>query len=233
MLTLAIDTAVNFCSTCLWDDATDRILSREERDIGRGHAEQLMQTVEVVMHNAGVDYADLGRIAVAVGPGSFTGIRVGVAAARGFGLALGIPVVGVTTLAVLAADAAGEASGPFAVVVKGGRGQLFMQHFDVAGDPLDDIVALDEVAAPGAIRSDARLLVGDAAAAVAEALGATGRRLIPAHVDRATGAIETVARLSATAPHPPVPLYLRDADARPQQGFVLPRAATAGREKAR
>ena len=69
MLTLAIDTAANFCSACLWDEASDRVLAAEERDIGRGHAEQLMDVIAAVIGKAGRDYADLSRIAVAIGPG--------------------------------------------------------------------------------------------------------------------------------------------------------------------
>ncbi|MCI5077896.1 tRNA (adenosine(37)-N6)-threonylcarbamoyltransferase complex dimerization subunit type 1 TsaB [Oricola sp.] len=221
MLTLAIDTAANFCSACLWDDATDRVLASEERDIGRGHAEQLIETVEAVMRHAGAEYADLGRIAIAVGPGSFTGIRVGVAAARGFGLALGVPVIGVTTLAALAADALSEAPGPVTVAVSGGRGQVFMQSFDADNRPTSDPAAVEEEAAAGAIPADTALLAGNAAADLA------GARGIAAVQDRATGSIATVARLSVTAPQDPKPLYLRGADAKPQQGFAVARTGTS------
>jgi len=232
MLTLAIDTAANFCSACLWDEASDRVIAQEERDIGRGHAEQLMQVVETVMRSGGRDYADLGRIAVAIGPGSFTGIRVGVASARGFGLALGVPVLGVTTIEALAADAVSQATGPFTVAVRGGRGQFFMQDFEPSGRPLADARAVDEAAAHAAIPEDARLLVGNAAADIAERLAASGHKT-PALIDRATGTIATVARLSAVSSHAPVPLYLRGADAKPQQGFALARADAKGGEPAR
>ena len=232
MLTLAIDTAANFCSACLWDEALDRVVAQEERNIGRGHAEQLMQVVETVMRSAGRDYAGLGRIAVAIGPGSFTGIRVGVASARGFGLALGIPVVGVTTLEALAADSASEAMGPFTVAVRGGRGQFFMQDFDASGRPVADARAVDDTAASAAIPESTRLLVGNAAGEIAAKLAASGRNLL-ALADRATGAIATVARLSAASSHVPVPLYLRGADAKPQEGFALARADATGREAGR
>ena len=232
MLTLAIDTAANFCSACVWDEASDHVVAQEERDIGRGHAEQLMQLVETVMRSGGRDYAELGRIAVAVGPGSFTGIRVGVAAARGFGLALGIPVVGVTTLEALAADAEGLASGPFVVAVRGGRGQYFMQEFDASGHALGGPAATDETAVVEAIPAEASMLVGNAAADIAVRLAAEGREM-PAVIDRATGNIATLARLSARSSHAPVPLYLRGADAKPQEGFALARADARGQETAR
>lgn len=232
MLTLAIDTAANFCSACLWDEASDRVIAEEERDIGRGHAEQLMQVVETVMRSSGREYRELGRIAVAIGPGSFTGIRVGVAAARGFGLALGIPVAGVTTLEALAADAVDRSAGPFTVAVRGGRGQYFMQDFDASGQLIGGPAAVDEAAAVAAVSAETTLLVGNAASDIAGELAANDRHL-PALIDRATGGIATVARLSAGSSHAPVPLYLRGADAKPQEGFALARAEVDRGEAAR
>ncbi|MFZ2101667.1 MAG: tRNA (adenosine(37)-N6)-threonylcarbamoyltransferase complex dimerization subunit type 1 TsaB [Oricola sp.] len=222
MLTLAIDTAANFCSCCLWDGSADRVLAAEERDIGRGHAEQLMDVVDAVMKQAGREFADIERIAVAVGPGSFTGIRVGVAAARGFGLALGVHVTGVTTLEALAADARMEASGPVTVTINGGRGQVFVQSFDTAGNPAGEPEAVEAQEAASAVSASAGFLAGNAARDVAASLG----RPVATGIDRATGAIATIARLSTISARGPVPLYLRGADAKPQEGFALPRAAT-------
>jgi len=227
MLTLAIDTAANFCSACLWDEAADRVLATEERDIGRGHAEQLMDVIAAVIGKVGRDYADLSRIAVAIGPGSFTGIRVGVAAARGLGLALGIPVAGVTTLEAIAADARAETGGDVTVAVNGGRGQIFVQSFDAAGIQFDEPAAVEAADAASVVPASVDFLAGNAADAVAAAFA----RPVETGIDRATGSVATVARLSAVSPHAPVPLYLRGADAKPQQGFALPRAGA--RETAR
>jgi len=220
MLTLAIDTAANFCSACVWDGR--RVLGAEERDIGRGHAEQLVGTVEKALAEAGREFPDIGRIAVAVGPGSFTGIRVGVAAARGFGLALGVPVAGVTTLEALAADACMQADGAFAVAIHGGRGQIFLQSFSAGGEPLSEPGAVAAEDAAAAISPSTQFLAGNAAAEIAAVLG----RPVKAGIDRATGAIETIARLGESSLRPPVPLYLRGADAKPQTGFALPRAGS-------
>ncbi|GAB4360424.1 MAG: tRNA (adenosine(37)-N6)-threonylcarbamoyltransferase complex dimerization subunit type 1 TsaB [Oricola sp.] len=220
MLTLAIDTAANFCSACVWDG--QRVLGAEERDIGRGHAEQLVATVERALAAAGRGFPDICRVAVTVGPGSFTGIRVGVAAARGFGLALGVPVVGVTTLEALAADAGELAEGPLAVAIHGGRGQVFIQSFAADGAPLGAPAAVAAGDAASAVAPSVRFLAGNAAADVAAALG----RPVGTGLDRATGAVATIARLGERAGRPPVPLYLRGADARPQAGFALPRAGT-------
>jgi tRNA threonylcarbamoyladenosine biosynthesis protein TsaB len=224
MLTLAIDTAANFCSACVWDEAADRVLAAEERDIGRGHAEQLMDVVAAVMDASGHGYPDLGRVAVAVGPGSFTGIRVGVAAARGFGLALKIPVVGVTTLEALARDARDAGSGPEAVTVAvtGGRGQIFMQSFDTDGTPVAEPRAVADEDAAGEVPPSTMLFAGNAATAIAQNVNEAGR-VVRTVLDRATGSIGTIAKLAAHSERTPVPLYLRGADAKPQSGFALQR----------
>ncbi len=100
---LAIDTAFERCSAGLYDTTTDRMLASAELVIGKGHAEQLMGIVGDVLAEAGMRYGDLAKLAVTVGPGSFTGLRVGVSAVRGLALALGIPAVGVSTLEAMAA----------------------------------------------------------------------------------------------------------------------------------
>ena len=103
MILLAIDCAASLCASCVWDSDAGRELGREVRDLGKGHAEHLMEVIGLALERAGKAYADLGRIAVSIGPGSFTGVRVGVATARGLALALKVPAVGVTTLEALAA----------------------------------------------------------------------------------------------------------------------------------
>ncbi|QKV19549.1 tRNA (adenosine(37)-N6)-threonylcarbamoyltransferase complex dimerization subunit type 1 TsaB [Oricola thermophila] len=220
MLTLAIDTAARFCSACAWDGK--RVLGVEERDIGRGHAEQLMEVVAGALAGAGRAFSDIGRIAVAVGPGSFTGIRVGVAAARGFGLALGAPVVGITTLEALAEDARGVAAGALAVAVHGGRGQVFLQSFAADGAPVGEPVAVPLEEAASLVAPSIGCIAGNAATDIAAALG----RPVQAVLDRPTGSITTIARLAERSGRRPVPLYLRGADARPQSGFALPRTGS-------
>src|SRR4051812_18694458 len=104
MLVLAIDTAGPDCAVALARFDADRIeiLARGAESIGRGHAERLLPIIESVLSQAGCSFHDLDRVAVTVGPGSFTGVRVGIAAARGLALALNIPAVGVGTLDALA-----------------------------------------------------------------------------------------------------------------------------------
>ena len=94
MRVLAIDTALAACAAAVLD--TDHgILASETLPMLRGHAEALIPLIARVMKRSDMIFRDLGRIAVTTGPGSFTGVRVGLAAARGFGVATGVPVVGV------------------------------------------------------------------------------------------------------------------------------------------
>ena len=222
MILLAIDTASALCAACVYDGAAKKELGRAALDLGKGHAEHLIGVVHQAMARAGVGFDRLERIAVAVGPGSFTGVRVGVSAARGFAMALKIPAVGVTTLEAIAAEAR-ESFGPRKVMaaLDGGRGEVHLAVYDGVGALRFGPVATTLQGAAAIAREHMPLLVGSAAATVAgEAhagleLGAKG----------STADIGVYARLGAAkeAGEKPKPLYLRDADAKPQAGFVLPR----------
>ena len=102
MQILAIDTALEACSVAVFDTEGGSRAKSRSLPMARGHAEALMPLIATVMSDARTEFDELDRIAVTVGPGSFTGLRVGVAAARGIGLAAGKPVVGLTTLAAMA-----------------------------------------------------------------------------------------------------------------------------------
>ncbi len=129
---LVIDTAGPICAVNLIDGST--IISEASEDIGRGHAERLMPMIETVM--ADTTWGDITAIAVTRGPGFFTGLRVGLSAARGFGLALGVPVRGVSALDALAhAQAAGE---PFTLTLKAGRSEVWCGAFDHDSMPTGD-----------------------------------------------------------------------------------------------
>src|SRR5579871_6712308 len=103
MLILAIDTALEACAAAVLDTTTSKVLASESLVMKRGHAEALMPLIGRVMRDSGLQFAALDRIAVTSGPGSFTGLRVGLSAARGIALAADKPVVGVTTLTAYAA----------------------------------------------------------------------------------------------------------------------------------
>jgi tRNA threonylcarbamoyl adenosine modification protein YeaZ len=222
MILLAIDTASTLCAACVYDSASQKELGRAVLDLGKGHAEHLMGVVHDAMTQAGVDFAQLERIAVAVGPGSFTGVRVGVSAARGFAMALKIPAVGVTTLEAIAASAR-EKFGAKTVMaaLDGGRGEIHAAVYDADGQEIVGPAAIDLAEAARLAKAHSAFLAGSVAATIA-AEAAAGLQVGPIG---ATADIGFYAKLGAVkaAGEKPKPLYLREADAKPQAGFVLPR----------
>src|ERR1700716_1556841 len=110
MLILAIDTALDACAACVLDTGAGEPIAQESQAMKRGHAEALMPLIARVIKISGIAFASLDRIAVTTGPGSFTGLRVGLSAARGIGLAADKPVVGLTTLTAYAAPFVGTNS---------------------------------------------------------------------------------------------------------------------------
>jgi len=121
MLTLAIDTALQSCSAAILDD--NQLLAHQMLSMEKGHAEHLAPLVAEVVYDAGIALCDLDRVGVTIGPGGFTGIRVGLSFARGLAIGSTIEVVGVNTLAALATSQRGEKD--IAVFVGGPRGQVY------------------------------------------------------------------------------------------------------------
>ena len=144
MRTLAIETASEACSIALFEG--EALLAHEHRVIGRGHAEALVPMIAALS-----DKGRSGRILVSLGPGSFTGVRIGLATARALGFAWGAEVLGYPTLALIAAQAQVQHPGkPLTVCVNGGHGEWFVQDF--AADGLPETKALSQT--PEAARGD-------------------------------------------------------------------------------
>jgi len=222
---LAIDTSASLCAACVYDAAADVVRGRSVLDVGKGHAEHLMGTIAKALEEAAVGYPDLARIAVSVGPGSFTGVRVGVSAARGLALALKIPAAGVSTLEALAVEAGADFPGrTVAAVIDGRRGDLYLAGYDRDGKLLGKPAAVSiETACEFAATHDA-VLAGNGADMLTAFFP---ERRFDIASRAATGEIATYARLAALRNPPfekPKPLYLRGADAKPQAGFALRRA---------
>lgn len=224
MIVLAIDCSASLCAACVYDAAAGRELGRQVLDLGKGHAEHLMSVIANALEKSGKVYADLDRIAVSVGPGSFTGVRVGVSAARGLALALKIPAVGVTTLEALATETAIKfPSCTVLAALDAGRGEIHAALYDDKmqlrfGPAVTTLEEITEMAV-----SSQAVLSGTAVGLVA---GTAGKSFNLGPVG-ATADIATYARLGAAREpaEKPAPVYLREADAKPQAGFVLPRAS--------
>jgi tRNA threonylcarbamoyl adenosine modification protein YeaZ len=224
MRVLALDTALDACAAAVLDTQQRDLLASETRAMTRGHAEALMPLVARVMDEARVEFAELDRIAVTIGPGSFTGVRVGIAAARGIALAAGKPAIGLTTLAAFTAPhVAAGFPGTVVPVIDARHGQVYMQVFGPGGRAL----APPRLAAIGdaveAARTGAALIVGSAAGLVAAQWPAGEPP--PTVVHSSAPDIAWVARLGAAAQAArvmPKPLYLRPPDARPQDAARLP-----------
>jgi len=229
MKLLAIDCAASLCAACVYDAAAGNELGRQVLDLGKGHAEHLIAVIEAALSAGGIGYRELDAIAVSIGPGSFTGLRVGVSTARGLALALKIPAIGVTTLEALAAEAATIFRGRAVLAaLDAGREEIHAALYDKA---------LVETYGPAVTNLAAATAMAERTNAV---LAGTAARQIATEAGRAfdigplgsTADIATYARLAA-AKGPgerPKPLYLRGADAKPQAGFILPRQDPNGKQ---
>lgn len=229
---LALDTSTAACSVALWRGGV--VVAGRLEMMARGHAENLMPMVDAVIREAGERPDALDLVAVTVGPGAFTGLRLGLAAARGLAVATGAACLGLTTTETLAAALPDPAIGEIILAgLDSKRGDVYLQAFDARRRPLaaPEAVSIDAVASYASLGggdSGACVLAGDAQAACAAALAAAGRRTRRTETTVPDAAV--LAALAAArwrpgedAP-PPVPLYLRPPDAaKPKHGGRLRR----------
>ncbi len=203
---LAIDTCEGSCSAALV--VGERVLAKRSEAIGRGHAERLLPMIDEMLEEAGGDYDGVRRIAVTIGPGTFTGLRIGLSVARGLGLALSKPVVGLTSLQVLAAQAGASEGARVHAALMGRGGQAFYQAFTAKDGALPESTgeprSMDAADIQARIDAEPGVVIGSGAALLGD--------------DAAVAAIDPVvlARLAAgldPAAYPPEPAYFRAADA--------------------
>ena len=195
---LALDTSTAACTAALFDGGGACIAKRDEI-IGRGHAERLAPMLEELLGGRRAD-----SILVGVGPGSFTGLRVGIAAAHGLAIGWGSQLHGLSSLALLAASAGLD--GEIAAAMAGGHGELFVQQFDPALNPMGDVLNLPAPAAAEAI--SARIVAGSGARALVEARG------FGVAVDAWPSASLALSLPEAFRSLAPAPVYARAPDAR-------------------
>lgn len=226
---LALDAAGAACSAAVW--CRGGVAARRFEAMSRGQSERLVPMADEVMQQAALDYADLDAVAVTLGPGGFTGVRIGLATARAFALALSRPVIGVTNFEAVAGSVSPSACAgrTLAVVLDAKRADLYAQAFtfrDALSGPEGDAGEHEAVTAPAALLPEELdrylpngplLIAGDAAGPAAAALTAAGRSVERAQGEGLADAAD-VAALAARRPLPvgsmasPAPLYLRAPD---------------------
>ena len=197
---LAFDTSSAACTAALFDRAGTCVARRDEM-IGRGHSERLVPMLDELLEGRKAD-----SILVGVGPGSFTGIRVAVAAAHGLAIGWGAEMAGMSSLALIAAST--ESPGEIAVAVSGGHGELFIQEFEGA-QATGDLLNLPPEQAAAAIT--AKIVVGSGANALVEARGRGEAR------DGWPSAAHSLELPESLRSLPPRPIYARAPDAQPRQ----------------
>ena len=217
-LVLAIETAGSACSAAVARDGA--IAAHDRRTMRHGHAEALMPMIAAIADAAGVAPLDLDRVAVAVGPGGFTGIRAGIAAAQGIALAVDAALIGVTCFAAVAAplQLRGPGTAPLLVALDSRRAELYVQLFGAPGAPLSQPTALPPADLPDLIAASAtggRLIVaGDAAEIAAAALcNAVDAVVLPETAADARGVVAALRpEWRGGGVGPAAPLYLRPPD---------------------
>jgi len=196
-VTLAIDTAgPRLQLALLGPGGTDISVDA----LAQGHAELIFPRIATLLERQGLAYSELTRIGVTAGPGSFTGLRIGLSAARGLGLALGIPVLGIPTLFAISLAAPPEKA--LAVLLDARRDEAYVQHFAGPADPDGPARLLPTAEARGLLRAGETLIEDPFCDIARLAIFAAG---------------------AAPEAFPPEPNYLRGADARPQEGAIIAR----------
>jgi tRNA threonylcarbamoyl adenosine modification protein YeaZ len=235
VLLLALDSAEAACSVALWDSARPEpaaLLGHRRLAGARSQADRLIELIDDLMSAAGLDYHALDVIAVDHGPGSFTGVRTAVAAARGLALAAALPVFAVTSLETLAAAVPDAAAGALVAALDARRGEVYVQIFDRPGQPRTAPAVVAPQRFARSLDAEPLRLVGSGAMPIRAALPADR----PVIIEEATLDARWVARRAAqrlaggAIPRPGStlrPLYLRPPDARPQAPRVAPAAVQA------
>jgi len=227
---LALDTSMGACGAAVLiaDGATQRIVLCEE-SMARGHAEALMPMVAEVMMGAGLDFGALDLIAATLGPGSFTGVRIAIAAARGFALVTGTKLWGTDSLSVMAKAAleSGTNTGgkPFAVAVDARGERLYFGLYDGTGRRLEGPLLVSAHEAAKLLPDDLAVVVGSGAVHLVEPALKRGHHLdakLPDLQPSAAALAELALEANETLPTLR-PLYLLPPDAKPQAAAMVAR----------
>lgn len=229
MIVLSVDTAHAACSACVFDTVANRSLSLASEPMQRGHAERLADMAQEAVVSAGISLADIERLAACSGPGTFTGVRIGLAFVRGLALVLKVPVVGITTFAALAQSCRFEATGRDIWVIQDARrGEVYLQGFDGDGNAMHTASVLGTSDADELLSDKSGLAVGSGTSLVdlPDELAVCDVSSVPdvAVIARLAG---QTADTSAAA----VPFYLRAPDAKAQLPLVKHRESALSIEQ--
>lgn len=203
-LILAFDTSAAYCGAALLSGA--KVIAARHDEMAKGQAEHLVPMLEETLKSAGADWKSLNALAVGIGPGNFTGIRISVSTARGLALSLGLPAHGVSLLEALAEGT----QGPVLSCLDARRDSVFVQGFGGAATSAPQHLEIGEL--PASLAVQGLTCIGSGAEMVADVLGA---QVAPAaHAPAAAIGLIAARRDAANVPRP-APLYLRPADAKP------------------
>ncbi|MGI9373185.1 MAG: tRNA (adenosine(37)-N6)-threonylcarbamoyltransferase complex dimerization subunit type 1 TsaB [Hyphomicrobiales bacterium] len=212
MAILAFDTTLDVCSVALLSGSGDRIFAERHVPMSRGHAESLHVLIGEAMEDAALGFGDLTQIAVTTGPGTFTGSRIGVAAARGFALTLDVPVIGISTLQAMACNVE-SANTSIMAALDAKRGQLYAALYDTNISEILPAQAVNLENVGEIAPLDPFTVIGSGAALVSNIVP-HAKQFLGDALPRAS----VWGRLAAEMPAPkslPLPLYLRPPDAKP------------------
>ncbi|CAO3372044.1 tRNA (adenosine(37)-N6)-threonylcarbamoyltransferase complex dimerization subunit type 1 TsaB [Azospirillum argentinense] len=220
MRVLGLDTATSGCSAALWDDGA--VTARRREPMARGQAEALVPLAQGALADAGCAFDALDRIAVTVGPGAFTGLRIALAAARGFAVAAGLPVVGITSFDAIAhgLPEAERDGRTVLVAVDSRRSEPFLQLFHPDLTPFGEPAMLEPAAVPGwldgllAVKDGNRplLVAGDGAAALRPLLEGRADTVFAAGPGTPDAAVVAALGARREVGLPAQPFYLRPPD---------------------
>ncbi len=214
-LIIGIDSATSGCSVAVM--AGGQVLASAAKEMARGQAEELMPMVDSALRESGITPAELDLVAVTIGPGSFTGLRIGLAAARGFALSLSIPCIGASTFetAAAAVDKNTIGAGKLLIAIETRRDDIYAQFFDTDLTPLSVGAAMDDAQLATLVADNNVVVAGDGGLRAIEMLNNHGNTNTTwFDVELLSGAVHacTIAGLkykSGEIPPPPQPLYLR------------------------
>jgi len=225
---LALDTSMGACGAAVLT-GEGIVIAREQR-MARGHAEALMPMIAEAMAEAGLDYRQLDLIAATLGPGSFTGVRIAIAAARGFALVTGAKLWGTDSLTVMARTALNDGAidmhgTPFAVAADARAGALYLGLYDAAARKREGPLLVETGAAVALLPQDLAIAVGNGAEALAAAARDSGREVDAKLIDLEPSAVALAHLAQDAGDSVPTlrPLYLRPPDAKAQRAAAVAR----------